>query len=83
MLGPVLADEQRCSFLLVSLPHRFAVGGGGFDSLGGLGYARVGLGAVRGDLACPFRETIRVRRCGAPLGADLSAQRLGGVSLEL
>src|SRR5690625_4577599 len=77
MFGPVLADEQRRALLPVPLPHRFAVGGGPFDSLHGLGHARVGLCAVRGDLARPFRETVSVRRGGAPLLADVAAQRLG------
>ena len=61
----------------MSLPHRLAVGGGRFDALHGLGHARVGLGAFSGDLARPLGETIRVRRGGAPLGADLAAQRPG------
>ncbi|WP_232003983.1 hypothetical protein [Propionibacterium freudenreichii] len=77
MLSPVLADEQRRALLPVPLPHRLTVGSGHVDGLYDLGHARVSLGAVRGDLACPFRETIGVRGCGAPLLTDLPAQRLG------
>ncbi|MCT2997644.1 hypothetical protein EFN44_04350 [Propionibacterium freudenreichii] len=78
-LGPVLADQQRYPFLLLPPECRFTVGGDGLDGLGGVDHARIGLGALGGNVGSPFGETVGAARCGAPFGADLSAQRLSVV----
>lgn len=65
--GSVFADQQCHALLLVTVLHRYAVGGRGLDGLRSVGQAGFGLGRALGDPDRPLGETV---------GADLSAQLL-------
>jgi len=51
--GPVLADQQRQPFLLMPQQCRLPVSSGGLDGLSDVGHARIGFGALGGDVGCP------------------------------
>ena len=75
--GPVLADQQRQVFLLVPLAHRFPLGSGCFDVLGGVDHAGIVLGVSLGSLLRPGGKCLGGAGWLAPGLAHLRPEGLG------